>query len=756
MRKFIYTLFAVVLVLALTLLPASPASAALYYLREHYTTGQDATTAIYPTDMWCAQSFTAMSNHKVDYVNLKLSRAGFPGTVTVSLRATDNVSGHPTGPALASGTTNGNDLTTDNNTTTGGDLHKISFVAAYDVIFGTKYAIVWSADNVTDGNNCLYSHEDASDPTYTGGNMLISNNSGVDWTSYPDTDFMFEVWGATPSPPTEVWVDDDYCALCTNDGHTWGTDAFPTIQGGIDVVAADGTVNVATGTYSEHVTIGKSLALRAGSAPIIDAGGSGVAVTIGASNVSIIGFTIQNAVIGISVTSGASNAIHWCNINIKPITPSDWGLWNMSGNLVDAKNNWWGASDGPSSSGPSTTGSRVSSNVEFDPWLGSSLTNSKTEYCILSSCTVDALTEADTEVEKSGAGYLTIFVAKYSSNPGDTPAFSAIGKYIDVHIDSTFLIDWIEIRVYYTSAEIVGVDESSLKLYWWNAPDWVECSNTGVTYPAGGPTYSGYIWAYINGTTTPTLTQLVGSAFGGGGAAAAAAAGAAAAGCIPVISNLTITPTEVKPGETVTITVEAKNIGDTICIFPVILKINGVVVEKKMVTLVPGEKKTVTFTVIKDEVGTYEVQVSRLKGEFIVSKPLPSPASFKATGLSISPTKVGVGETVDISVLVTETGGGSGNYNVILKVNGVVMGKQEVTLGSQQSQTVTFTITNQQTGNHTVELNGLVGKFIVEVPPGAPPAPPPAEVINWWLIISIIAGCLIITVVIWQTARQRY
>jgi len=33
----------------------------------------------------------------------------------------------------------------------------------------------------------------------------------------------------TKSNGSEVWVDDDYCDGCINDGHTWGTDAFATI-----------------------------------------------------------------------------------------------------------------------------------------------------------------------------------------------------------------------------------------------------------------------------------------------------------------------------------------------------------------------------------------------------------------------------------------------------------------------------------------------------------------------------------------------
>ncbi len=64
-------------------------------------------------------------------------------------------------------------------------------------------------------------------------------------------------------PPTEVWVDDDYCEGCSNDGHTWGYDAFAVIQQGINAVAPGGTIVVAAGTYVEigQIVIDKNLTI---------------------------------------------------------------------------------------------------------------------------------------------------------------------------------------------------------------------------------------------------------------------------------------------------------------------------------------------------------------------------------------------------------------------------------------------------------------------------------------------------------------
>ena len=79
---------------------------------ENYTTGADGDMHFESTN-WRAQTFTVgASGHTITSVKLWLYRAGSPGTITVGIRAVD-ANGHPTGPDLTSGTTNGNTLTTD-------------------------------------------------------------------------------------------------------------------------------------------------------------------------------------------------------------------------------------------------------------------------------------------------------------------------------------------------------------------------------------------------------------------------------------------------------------------------------------------------------------------------------------------------------------------------------------------------------------------------------------------------------------------
>lgn len=61
--------------------------------------------------------------------------------------------------------------------------------------------------------------------------------------------------------PNQVYVNVAWTGPNNCGGHTWQTDAFPTIQAGITAVAEGGTVTVAAGRYPERLVISKSITL---------------------------------------------------------------------------------------------------------------------------------------------------------------------------------------------------------------------------------------------------------------------------------------------------------------------------------------------------------------------------------------------------------------------------------------------------------------------------------------------------------------
>ena len=188
MKRNFTILFALVMALSLVMLPVGVVQAANLY--EYYNTGDDNSVGFHST-WWSAQTFTAESDHSVTSVKLLLWHSGSIGTVTVSIRATDG-SGQPTGSDLTSGTIHG-----DNITTSGlGEWEDIA-LTSYNLIGGTKYAIVVRAPDAQLPDNLRW-QGDFSSPTYAGGNMEISSDSSGNWTTYTDYDFMFEVWSEGP------------------------------------------------------------------------------------------------------------------------------------------------------------------------------------------------------------------------------------------------------------------------------------------------------------------------------------------------------------------------------------------------------------------------------------------------------------------------------------------------------------------------------------------------------------------------------
>ncbi len=89
-----------------------------------------------------------------------------------------------------------------------------------------------------------------------------------------------------------------------------------------------------------------------------------------------------------------------------------------------------------------------------------------------------------------------------------------------------------------------------------------------------------------------------------------------------------ISPAEGGIKENIAISTVVKNTGGLTGIYTVTLKIDGVKIEDKDVTLASGASQKVDFTVSRDAAGTYVVDVNGLTGKFIVRAPLaPEPNS---------------------------------------------------------------------------------------------------------------------------------
>jgi PKD repeat protein len=87
------------------------------------------------------------------------------------------------------------------------------------------------------------------------------------------------------------------------------------------------------------------------------------------------------------------------------------------------------------------------------------------------------------------------------------------------------------------------------------------------------------------------------------------------------VSNLNISPAQIQPAQQATISVNVANTGGTSGDYIVELKINGVVESTKQITLDAGASQIESFTVARDVVGKYQIDIAGLKGELVVSTP---------------------------------------------------------------------------------------------------------------------------------------
>ncbi|MCG3155912.1 MAG: hypothetical protein DKINENOH_02520 [bacterium] len=80
-----------------------------------------------------------------------------------------------------------------------------------------------------------------------------------------------------------------------------------TIQAGINAAAAGDIINVAAGTYSQNVTVNKTLTILASAGAILAGAGSGNGLLINAANVTVDGLEITNFSIGVRSFGGPAN-----------------------------------------------------------------------------------------------------------------------------------------------------------------------------------------------------------------------------------------------------------------------------------------------------------------------------------------------------------------------------------------------------------------------------------------------------------------
>ncbi|TRO52510.1 hypothetical protein E2P63_03455 [Candidatus Bathyarchaeota archaeon] len=182
------------------------------------------------------------------------------------------------------------------------------------------------------------------------------------------------------------------------------------------------------------------------------------------------------------------------------------------------------------------------------------------------------------------------------------------------------------------------------------------------------------------------------------------------------ITDLGVSRIEAGVGDMITISATAFNVGDEPGEFTIDLLINDQKIETKTIQLEAKESELLQFEVIENNEGTYEVKLGDLITQFkITTEAEPAkPAEFKLTDLIVDPTSILGGESVTVSVKVTNVGEETGSYTVDLNIDGSPKDSQEVSLSGGATKVVTFIVTETVSGSHTVEVGNLSNSFDVE------------------------------------------
>lgn len=187
----------------------------------------------------------------------------------------------------------------------------------------------------------------------------------------------------------------------------------------------------------------------------------------------------------------------------------------------------------------------------------------------------------------------------------------------------------------------------------------------------------------------------------------------------PFLDNLTVIPSELELGDSVTISLDIMNPNDGAIGYGFAMEIGDLTLLVD-VELEPYESKTVSRTVTPTAVGTHNVTVIGMTGSFIVKPTLIplKPAEFVVSDLTITPEAFELGEghdiyTFKVTVDVTNIGEREGTHTVDLLIDGLDFDWRTVTLGGGESTPITFDVTSG-VGSYTVEVDGLTGSFVLK------------------------------------------
>jgi hypothetical protein len=180
------------------------------------------------------------------------------------------------------------------------------------------------------------------------------------------------------------------------------------------------------------------------------------------------------------------------------------------------------------------------------------------------------------------------------------------------------------------------------------------------------------------------------------------------------LSNLTIDPAEIYPGEAILMSVNITNVGEVEGNQTLNLEINDVIKDTANITLAGGASEIIEFTYIETEVGDYSVKLGDLVGAFSVKPAPPETSKIILSDLTVDPYEVWVTEPVTVTAVAHNPITEADRLTVRLIVDEITVQSKVIELDAGATQTVEFTFNaSGEEGRHIAKLNTLSGPFTI-------------------------------------------
>lgn len=110
----------------------------------------------------------------------------------------------------------------------------------------------------------------------------------------------------------------------------------------------------------------------------------------------------------------------------------------------------------------------------------------------------------------------------------------------------------------------------------------------------------------------------------------------------------------------------------------------------------------------------------------------PAPAAFEVVSLNITPADAEVGEAINVTAEIRNTGGSAGVYAATLTIDGAQAETKNVTVAPEATEIVTFSIVKDKAGVYKVAVGEMSSSLEVKEkqPPASSSSPPASETVN--------------------------